>query len=600
MKEEETKTTKNIKNILAACFVSCYMTAPFVSCSDEHMQAINTDNTKTLTTEPNGQLTTALLQTYGDFGLMDTYRSYITGFTQHFAGGWNVSKYAGSVHYEDDQARLIWDRYYTVAIKNLRDAIDHSSDKLNLNAVLRIHRVYLMSVLTDVYGDVPCLSIAEGLGKDLATPAYDKQEDIYKWIFTELKACVAQLGTGSDAISGDVTNYIGDVDLWKKYANSLRMRYAMRISDVAKGDPDKPEALNARSEFEAAYHDPAGYIMSSKEDAFIKYTNSPFTLYDGARDYDFRVNALGEILYGQDPTSPTFVCSTLFEYLKDNNDPRLYSICRHYNNVKRSEIKPDKEGNVDLTDEVLAYLKKKGQDEAPCKPGAAWWNNWINGPDNLEDVPTLAKLVKMYPEVGYEKNNFPARMMRPALSIDFCQPDRPGILMTSAEVDFLLAEAITKGWNATGTADDHFKAGIKAAMQLLNKHYLTDEAIMQQADIDAYVTSIMATSPLATPASAREAINLQAWILHMMNPAEGWANLRRADYPVLADRTKLDKFTSDFTYDDDNLTTPVRLCYPILEKKYNGENYKEALSRMGGKDDWHHRMWWDVNDINVK
>ena len=137
-------------------------------------------------------------------------------------------------------------------------------------------------------------------------------------------------------------------------------------------------------------------------------------------------------------------------------------------------------------------------------------------------------------------------------------------------------------------------------MQLLNKHYLTDEAIMQQADIDAYVSSIMATSPLATPASAREAINLQAWILHMMNPAEGWANLRRADYPVLADRTKLDKFTSDFTYDDDNLTTPVRLCYPILEKKYNGENYKEALSRMGGKDDWHHRMWWDVNDINVK
>lgn len=83
--------------------------------------------------------------------------------------------------------------------------------------------------------------------------------------------------------------------------------------------------------------------------------------------------------------------------------------------------------------------------------------------------------------------------------------------------------------------DDHFKAGIKAAMQLLNKHYLTDEAIMQQADIDAYVSSIMATSPLATPASAREAINLQAWILHMMNPAEGWANLRRADYPVLAD-----------------------------------------------------------------
>ena len=584
--------TKIFKNTIAACSVCCSIAVAFTACSDSYMEGLNEDDTKTITIDPNAQLTTCLLQTYGDFGMMDTYRSYITGFTQHFAGGWNVTNYGGSVHAFDDQTRLIWDQYYSIAIKNLRDAIAHSADRPNLNAVLRIHRVYLMSVLTDTYGDVPCLSINTSLEEGTSTPKYDSQKDIYDFFFTELKDCVNQLGTGNDNVTGDVTNYSGDIDKWKKYANSLRLRFAMRISDV---DPTK-----AQAEFEAVSTDAANYIASADDDAFIKYTNSPFTLYDGARDYDFRVNALGEILYGQDPTSPTFVCSTLFEYLKDNNDPRLYSICRHYNNVKRSEIKPDKEGNVDLTDEVLAYLKKKGQDEAPCKPGAAWWNNWINGPDNLEDVPTLAKLVKMYPEVGYEKNNFPARMMRPALSIDFCQPDRPGILMTSAEVDFLLAEAITKGWNATGTADDHFKAGIKAAMQLLNKHYLTDEAIMQQADIDAYVTSIMATSPLATPASAREAINLQAWILHMMNPAEGWANLRRSDYPVLADRTKLDKFTSDFTYDDDNLTTPVRLCYPILEKKYNGENYKEALSRMGGKDDWHHRMWWDVNDINVK
>ena len=584
--------TKIFKNTIAACSVCCSIAVAFTACSDSYMEGLNEDDTKTITIDPNAQLTTCLLQTYGDFGMMDTYRSYITGFTQHFAGGWNVTNYGGSVHAFDDQTRLIWDQYYSIAIKNLRDAIAHSADRPNLNAVLRIHRVYLMSVLTDTYGDVPCLSINTSLEEGTSTPKYDSQKDIYDFFFTELKDCVNQLGTGNDNVTGDVTNYSGDIDKWKKYANSLRLRFAMRISDV---DPTK-----AQTEFEAVSADAANYITSADDDAFIKYTNSPFTLYDGARDYDFRVNALGEILYGQDPTSPTFVCSTLFEYLKDNNDPRLYSICRHYNNVKRSEIKPDKEGNVDLTDEVLAYLKKKGQDEAPCKPGAAWWNNWINGPDNLEDVPTLAKLVKMYPEVGYEKNNFPARMMRPALSIDFCQPDRPGILMTSAEVDFLLAEAITKGWNATGTADDHFKAGIKAAMQLLNKHYLTDEAIMQQADIDAYVTSIMATSPLATPTSAREAINLQAWILHMMNPAEGWANLRRSDYPVLADRTKLDKFTSDFTYDDDNLTTPVRLCYPILEKKYNGENYKEALSRMGGKDDWHHRMWWDVNDINVK
>lgn len=574
----------------------------FSACSDSYMEDLNSDSTKTTSIDPNAQLTTCLLQTYGDFGLMDTYRSYITGFTQHFAGGWNVSNYAGSVHFNDDQARLIWDEYYSIAIKNLRDAIAHSADKPNLNAVLRIHRVYLMSVLTDTYGDVPCMSINTSLEEGTATPAYDKQGDIYFFFFDELKACVDQLGTGSDNITGDVTSMGGDIDKWKKYANSLRMRFAMRISDVEEYEKDGVKINvkeKAKEEFEAAVTDAAGYIASADDDAYIKYQNSPFTLYDGARDYDFRVNALGEILYGQDPTSPTFVCATFFNYMKDMGDPRLYSICRHYNNIKRSEIKPDREGNVDLTNEVLAYLQKNGKAEAPCNVGAAWWNNWINGPAN-EDIPTLAKLVEMYPEVGYDKNNFPARMMRPFLSIDFCQPDRPGILFTSAEADFLMAEALTKGWNVNGNANDLFKDGIKAAIKLLNDHYLTDDAIIAQTDIDTYADNILAANPLANEESAREAINLQAWILHMMNPAEGWANLRRADYPVLVDRSQLDKFTSDFTYDDDNLTTPVRLCYPILEKKYNSANYQEVLDRMGGKDDWHKRLWWDVADINVK
>ena len=156
------------KKYLAALFVAGCGLMTLNSCSDSYLEDVNTDSTKTLTTDPNGQLTTTLLQTYGDFSMMDTYRSYITGFTQHFAGGWNVSRYAGSVHYEDDQARLVWDRLYTVAIKNLRDAINNSADRPNVNAALRIHRVYLMSVLTDIYGDVPCMSIAEGLDKDIS------------------------------------------------------------------------------------------------------------------------------------------------------------------------------------------------------------------------------------------------------------------------------------------------------------------------------------------------------------------------------------------------------------------------------------------------
>ena len=360
----------------------------------------------------------------------------------------------------------------------------------------------------------------------------------------------------------------------------------MRISDVA---PEK-----AKTEFEAALIANGGYIDAAAEDAYIVYIDGPFTLYDGAAELDFRVNALGEILYGQDPTSPTFVSSTFYNLMKDNNDPRLYRICRHYINTKRSETKPDAEWNVDVTDEVLAYYEKIGDTVHPCNPGAAWYSDWVNAPADNE-IPTLERLVAQDPSAGFNGNNFNARMLRPFLSIDFEQPYCPGFLMSSAEVHFLLAEAADKGWIVTGSVESHFKAGVTDAMEIINKHYLADDRKMSSSEISTYVNAM--ASGLSV--NAKEAINTQAWILHFTNPSEAWANLRRSDYPVIMDRTKL-KTYDGFIYDDPNLSTPTRLKYPVLESKYNTANYNEAIERLGGKDDWHARLWWDTAEINVK
>lgn len=551
----------------------------FTSCSDNHMESVNTDDTKSPTINPNAQLTTALLQTYGDFGLMDTYRSYITGFTQYFAGGWNVSFYAGAVNPDNDQMRLIWDQYYSVGIKNLVDAIHNSKDMPNTNAALRIHRVYLMSILTDTYGDIPCSEAGLGFIEGISNPKYDKQEDIYNWFFAELKDCVSQLGTGSDRISGDVTSLNGDTDLWKKYANSLILRFAMRISDV--------NPALAQQEFEGVLASESGYIGNSSENAYVKYLDAPFTLYDGSRDLDFRANALSEILYGQDPTSPTFVCSTLYNMLKDNNDPRLLKICRNYINTTRSETKP--EGCFDVTDDMIAWENAGGTGVQANDPGAAWWDKWPTVPATSE-IPTLQQLVNNYPDKGYDQSNFPARMTRPFLALAFEQPNCPGILITSAEVEFLLAEAATKGWAVQGDAESHYEAGIRAAMQLLNDCYDIVGKI-SETDINDYI----AANPLGE--NPKEQINKEAYILHLTNPAEAWANLRRSDYPVLQDRAKFGNFTYTCV---DGFKTPVRLKYPNLEAKYNSVNYKEAIERLGGTDDWHKRMWWDVAEQNFQ
>lgn len=567
---------KTIYNYMVSA-VTAVTLLGFGACSDAYMEDVNTDDSKANAIDPNTQLTTALLQTYGDFSLMDTYRSYITGFTQYYAGGWNVSNYAGAVYPKDSEMSHVWNRYYTIGVKNLVDAIHRSEDMPNTNAALRVHRAYMMAVLSDIYGDIPCTEAGMSYIEGNANPKYDTQEEVYDFIFSELKACAEQLGTGTDVISGDVTSLGGDATAWKKYANTLRLRYAMRISDVA---PEK-----ARQEFESALHADGGIISSAGDDAYVKHIDAPFTLYDGANDLDFRANALGEMIYGQDPESPSFVCSTLFNYMKKMDDPRLYRVARCYIHTTRSQT--DTSGNFDVTDEVMDWGNRGGTGIVPCNVGDAWWNEWVNGPAT-EEIPTLASLVKLYPDKGYDKNNYPARMLRPTVAVAFCNADCPGILITSAEVEFLLAEAASKGWNVPGDANSHYEAGIRASMQMLNSYYDIVTKISDE-EIDAYI----AANPLGD--NPREAINTQAWILHLTNPSEGWANLRRSDYPALGDRTLL-PVRGDFPHEDPNMQTPVRLRYPLLEAKYNSVNYKEAVERMGGNDNWHTRVWWDTAD----
>mgnify|MGYP000685954706 FL=1 len=130
-------------------------------------------------------------------------------------------------------------------------------------------------------------------------------------------------------------------------------------------------------------------------------------------------------------------------------------------------------------------------------------------------------------------------------------------------------------------------------MEMLNNYYLTSNKISED-EINAFIAS----NPLG--GNPKETINTQAWILHMMNPSEGWANMRRSDYPAILDRSRLGIFTQGFTYTDSNMSMPTRLRYPELEGQYNSVNYKAAIERMGGTDDWHKKLWWDKSDVNVQ
>ena len=541
----------------------------FASCSDEYMENMNTDPSKAATIDPNAQLTTAQLQTYGDLSMMEIYRNYHYAFTQQLMGCWNTTNYGGRHTLDNNEMSRIWTSFYTQSLKNIIDAqyrTAEDAEKVNINSVLRIYRVYLMSIITDTYGDAPFSEAGLGFLEGKFNPKYDKQEDIYNSFFLELEDAVNKIDPTKDKVTGDLI-YAGDVTKWQQLANSLRLRFAMRISNV---NPTK-----AQTEFENALAANGGVITDASSDALIKYMTIAFSFGQEAYS-DYRGNSLSQLLFGNDPANnPSYLCSTFFNQLYNSGDPRTFKISRCYYDGLMSATSPD--NRIDITQEMI----EKGIAFSPRDPGAYSWEPWPTGYDS--DI--CAELAVNNPSVTATM----AREVEPKLANNFLKSDNPGVVMTSAEVKFLMAEATVKKWNVgSALAEDLYKQGVRAAMDFLTDNYGCTATI--DAEFDAFIQDKGAFGH--TDNQKLEAINTQAWILHFTNPAECWANVRRSGYPKL-------KSPAEYgfgQYLTGGTEIPVRLCYPVLESSYNKKSYNEAIERMGGTDNWHSLLWWDTEN----
>lgn len=144
---------------------------------------------------------------------------------QHTAKSQNVD----ADRYVWTERNVIWNAVYD----NLRD-VENILNQSEVNGwnnykgVALVLRAWLFSLATDCYGDVP-YSEAVRAREGYNFPKYDPQETVYEGILADLKTANALLGTSNEKIGGDVL-YNGNIQNWKKLANSLRIRYLMRIS----------------------------------------------------------------------------------------------------------------------------------------------------------------------------------------------------------------------------------------------------------------------------------------------------------------------------------------------------------------------------------
>ncbi|MCE7055807.1 SusD/RagB family nutrient-binding outer membrane lipoprotein [Algoriphagus sp. AGSA1] len=138
----------------------------------------------------------------------------------------------------------------------------------NQIAVAQILQSYFFQRTTDRWGDIP-YSEALNIGEGVRQPAFDAQSDVYAGILATLKTAQANISSTAP-VQGDIL-FDGDMDMWKKFANTLRMVMALRLSEV---DP-----TTGAAEFASAIND--GVIaLDNSENIF--YANLPEAAFQNA------------------------------------------------------------------------------------------------------------------------------------------------------------------------------------------------------------------------------------------------------------------------------------------------------------------------------
>jgi hypothetical protein len=506
-----------MKKILSFCLLAFVFS--FITSCDDGFDELNTNKTAALSLEPSLILNNAIVNSTTGTGL--AYEIAIVQQIITSNSGVNVGGNFNQVNIGNTPQN--WTNYFQNVIRYTSDVISRTKSdatRANLYNMARIIQANAFMVLTDTYGDIPYSEAGAGYTTQIFFPKYESQQTIYPKIIQELTEASAALDPAGKIETADVL-YGGDVAKWKKFGYSLLLRAGMRLSKV--------DATKAQATAAAAFA--GGVILNNADNAIIKH------------DANF-VNPIGNTLNGTEAAN-FFLAKPFVDALQSKSDPRLSAIAVRYPGATSGT----------------------GQTGA----GSTAAKNQYGMPMGVDDATAQTAAVALGIGSRYA----------------FSQADRnriikrtsPLFIVTAAQNNLLLAEAVARGWVTGGaTASTYFTNGIKAHMDQMAS-YDPGSAISASAR-DTYANA----NPLDTSSlgASLAQINYEYWIASFLNGPEAWANLRRSGFPVLAANP----------YPGRSVTFITRITYPPSEILVNSKNVSEAISSMGG-DNLDTKVWWD-------
>lgn len=505
------------------------------SCRDLDELNINPNGPDPATTDLNLLLPTIIVdvgQTVVDLGFGD-----MAGVMQHTQkDGWSSSHN----DYDWDSSSKSWSRYYGI----LRNADEYHKKAVEdgytfHEGVGLILKAWTFGMITDLWGDAPFTdALKANEGPEYYEPAYSSQEDIYKSILADLESANELLSGNQEDFKNIDTDqdvlFAGNALKWRKLANSLALRYHMRLSEKAKAIAEGG-ITNITSN-----PDKYPLITDFEDDASVSYPGS-VSSDSWPTNTVFDISTSGDYLRVK-------MCATFVETLQGLNDPRLgvwankveiplqLVAGEEIDQIVEVDGKEVRQISQDIVD---AYIENVGVEidydtEYIGIPTSIFGASFYNLNPNLYQGtynPHCSQLNDIYQETTGD-----LLLMR---------------IASASEVNFLLAEAAEYGW-ASGNAEDYFKEGIKQSFI----------AWGVEDQLEEYMQAVSY--------AGLESLITQKWIASWTAAAEAWFDYRRTGYPDLqtgesAMREKL----------------PLRFPYHFEDEiSRNSKNAKAAIDQL--------------------
>jgi hypothetical protein len=499
---------------------------------------INTDPNRPNKVQPDFLLTTSQLNTLNLYG-GDMNRVVFFNYTQHFSGfQGEFQRYT----YNDNSNNTYWANTYINCLQPAYQIeVNYKNNPSYANRVLiaRIWKDFIFSNAVSMWGSIPM----DGALTGSPSVPYTKEQDVYYKLLSDLKNIGDSINLNGDKYAALADKiYGGDLLKWKKFANTLRLRLAMRISnDGPNGDPEY-----AKKVVQDIYQNGSQYtITAQNETAAMNWgtTSDTWSYLYNSVVYNYNANkAVIPVL-----------CESLVYYTQPYNDPRLTVYGQ-----------PAKQGPN----------KGKYFGQNISYGGGGKYAGSITNPHN-----------------GLKQDDYSY------IGARFLQPDAEYIFLSWAEAALLKAEAALKGWwgdanNASqyyyegiGASFDHYGLTSVQAQAYENtpgiKWGTASDTVGRSAQFMDWIQ--ICTSYVPSGDNFRQ-ITMQHWLAIPGQGVDAWALIKRSG--------TLDLEPQFATYDGEYAYLPQRLQYPGSEYATNPKEVNNAASWLGGPDNLWTKLWY--------